>query len=238
MYLPSNSNFLPENKASKYVTKLAKEVTLGSSWECALKEVFYPRSWNTLHGHEGRFMVRHIPSNSWERKSIPAGHYKSAEQVVDALNKELKTLRVTCELVALSGIVTFSIPADIELVFEEPMSSLLGMAHSIQYCRGPRKFGRYPVNLDRGIDALYVYTDVVQTKLVGNASVPLLSVVPLRGQFGEMVFKEYASPVYAPLSKHEFSTIEMYIMDSAGREIPFSSGKVTVLLHFRERNDD
>ena len=94
-----------------------------------------------------------------------------------------------------------------------------------------------PINTSRGIDALYVYSDVIQTKLVGNASVPLLSVVPLRGEFGQMAYKEYASPIYTPLAKHVFSTIEMYITDSAGREIPFTSGKVTVLLHFRESHD-
>ena len=36
VYLPSNTDFLHENKASRYVTKLAKELTLGSDWECCL----------------------------------------------------------------------------------------------------------------------------------------------------------------------------------------------------------
>ena len=93
------------------------------------------------------------------------------------------------------------------------------------------------MNLNPGIDAIYVYSDVIQTKLVGDSSVPLLSVVPLRGVFGEMAFEEYTSPVYTPLTKHVFSTIEMYITDNAGRPVPFSSGKVTVLLHFKQKDD-
>ena len=32
--------------------------------------------------------------------------------------------------------------------------------------------------------------------------------------------------MYTPLAKHVFSTIEIYITDSAGRPVPFSSGKV------------
>ena len=40
------------------------------------------------------------------------------------------------------------------------------------------------MNLNRGIDAIYVYSDVIQTELVGNSSV-----VPLRGVFGEMAVK-------------------------------------------------
>ena len=85
--------------------------------------------------------------------------------------------------------------------------------------------------------SIYVYSEVIQTKLVGDSSVPLLSVVPLCGVFWEMAFKEYYSPVYTPLAKHVFSTIEMYITDIAGRPVPFSSGKVTVLLHFKQKDD-
>ena len=93
------------------------------------------------------------------------------------------------------------------------------------------------MNLNRGIDVIYVYFDVIPTKLVGDSSVPLISVVSLRGVFGKMAFKEYYFPVYTLLAKHEFSTIEMYITDRAGRPVPFNSGKVTVLLYFKEKDD-
>ena len=55
--------------------------------------------------------------------------------------------------------------------------------------------------------------------------------------FGKMAFKEYSSPVYTPLAKHVFFTIEMYMTDSAGRQLPFSSDKVTVLLHYKQKDD-
>ena len=93
------------------------------------------------------------------------------------------------------------------------------------------------MNLNRGIHTIYVYSNVIQTKLVRDSSVPLLCVVPLRGVFREMRFKEYSFPVYTPLAKHVFSTIEMYITGSAGRPAPFSSGKVAVLIHFKHKDD-
>ena len=93
------------------------------------------------------------------------------------------------------------------------------------------------MNLNRGIDAIYAYSDVIQTKLVGDSSVLPLSVVPLRGVFGEMAFEGYSSQVYTPLAKHVFSTIEMPITDSAGGPVQFSSGKLTVLLHFKQKDD-
>ena len=63
VYLPSNTDFLHENKASRYVTKLSKELTLGSDWECCLKEIHYPRSWNTLDLDEGNFYIHHLIQN-------------------------------------------------------------------------------------------------------------------------------------------------------------------------------
>ena len=129
---------------------------------------------------------------------------------------------VTLELLTTSQIVVFNIPSELELVYSEPLTPLLGLTHPTEYCRGPRKYGKYPINLNRGIYAIYVYSDVIQTKLVVDTSVPLLSVVPLCCVFrGNGVFKEYSSPVYTPLAKHVFSTIKMYITDSAGRHVPF-----------------
>ena len=109
---------------------------------------------------------------------------------------------------------------------------MLEIGHGNVVCTNAMKRGTFPIYLSRGIDSLYVYSDVVQPKLVGDTSAPLLGVVPARGVYGEMVYKEYSSHVYSDLTKNCFSTIEIYLMDSAGRSIPFEFGKVTVLLHF------
>ena len=101
------------------------------------------------------------------------------------MNKVLSELKVTLELLTTSQISVFNTPSELELVYSEPLMSFLGLA----YCRGPEKYGKYNINLNRGINAVYVYSDVIHTILVGDSSVPLICVVHLRGVFGEMVFK-------------------------------------------------
>ena len=64
VYLPSNTVFLHENKASRYVTKLEKELTLGSDWESYLKEIHYPGSWNTLDRDERNVYIHHLNQNT------------------------------------------------------------------------------------------------------------------------------------------------------------------------------
>ena len=71
----------------------------------------------------------------------------------------------------------------------EPLMSFLGLPHPTEYCRGPEKYGKYHIHLNRGINAIYVYSDVIQTTLMGDSSVPLICVIHLRGVFGEIAFK-------------------------------------------------
>ena len=92
------------------------------------------------------------------------------------------------------------------------------------------------MNLNRRIDAIYVYYDVIQTKLVGDSCVPPLRVIPIRGVIGEMAFKEYYSPMYTPLAKYVFSTIGMYITDSTGRPVPFSLKNVVQQETYKNKN--
>ena len=183
VYLHSNTAFSHENIASRYVTTLAKELTFGSDCKCCLKEIHYPRSWNTLDRHERN-------QNTWETKTLPPGHYERKQQVIDAMNKLLSELMVTLELLNTSqNVVIIGI----------------GLFRATNLTHGARTPYRIPSrspNMNRGIDAIYVYYDVIQTKLVGDSSMPLLSAVPLRGVFGEMVFKEYSSPVYTPCVFH------------------------------------
>ena len=115
VYLPSNTDFLHENKASRYVTKLAKELTLGSDWECCLKEIHYPRSWNTLDLDEGKFYIHHLIQNTWETKTLPPGHYENKQQVIDAMNKVLSELMVTLELLTTNCSVQHTVRIGIGL---------------------------------------------------------------------------------------------------------------------------
>ena len=108
---------------------MAKKLTLGSDWECCLKEIHYPQSWNTLDRDEGNFYILHLNQNTWETITLPPGHYKSKQQVIDAMNKVLSELMVTLELLTTSQIVVFNIPSALELVYSEPLTSLLGLAH-------------------------------------------------------------------------------------------------------------
>ena len=91
------------------------------------------------------------------------------------------------------------------------------------------------VDLRRGFESLYVYSGIVEPRIVGDKIAPLLRIVPITGRHGAMVTASFDHVQYIPVLSREFGTIETEIRDDTGRLVPFGCGKVTVTMHFRRR---
>ena len=59
--------------------------------------------------------------------------------------------------------------------------------------------------------------------------------MPLAGNQGDVESKSFDNVQYIPVWYKEFTPIEIYIRDDAGRRVPFERGRVTVTLHPRRR---
>ena len=86
---------------------------------------------------------------------------------------------------------------------------------------------------NRGFNILYVYCDAAEAIPVGDIKAPLLRVVDAAGNFGSLIHRLYTTPQYVPVSRKEFSTVEIYIRNNTGRPVPFEFGKVVATLYFR-----
>ena len=89
------------------------------------------------------------------------------------------------------------------------------------------------VDLRRGFESLYVYSSIVEPRIVGDKIAPLLRIVPITGRHGEKVTARFDHIQYIPVLSREFGSIETEIRDDTGRPVPFERGEVTVTLHFR-----
>ena len=85
------------------------------------------------------------------------------------------------------------------------------------------------VQMDQGFDTIYVYTDVVESRIVGDSVAPLLRALPVCGSHGETVSDRFSNIHYVPLLYLHFKSIEIDI------RVPFEYGRVTLTLHFRRR---
>ena len=98
-----------------------------------------------------------------------------------------------------------------------------------------RKEAEHVVQMDQGFDTIYVYTDVVESRIVGDSVAPLLRALPVGGRHGETVSDRFTNIHYVLLLYSHFKSIEIDIRDDIGRRVPFEYGRVTVTLHFRRR---
>ena len=62
-----------------------------------------------------------------------------------------------------------------------------------------------------------------------------MKVIPIEGEFGETMIREFISPYYVNVLVKRFDTIHVSIKTQAGERVRFAFGTVFVKLHFKRR---
>ena len=153
---------------------------------------------------------------------IDAGYYDTPEMFIRTINKRIRavakennvklsynniTQKVTIHMVQNS---TFS-------VYSLNLQNILGI-HNDVYTSPENENKKHFTTLieaesdmSQGFYALYVYTNVVESRVVGDTVAPLLRAVPLEGKLGDVVSKSFDNVQYIPVLHKEFTTIEIDI---------------------------
>ena len=100
----------------------------------------------------------------------------------------------------------------------------------------------YGVDLNMGMNHLYIYSDLVEYNNVGHIQAPLLRIVPFKtanqtdnDNGNQYQHHEFLNLHYLPIAKSEFDTIHINIRGDTGEKVHFTNGKSVVKLHFRPR---
>jgi hypothetical protein len=131
----------------------------------------------------------------------------------------------------------------LRITFENSSRSWVTLSHEFMkflgFTRGWLSKNQITANdmldLNRGMNLMYVYCDVASYSIVGDAETPLLRVCNPSGKDGETIRTIFTHPHYVPVARRELETIEINISDELGRPIPFMHGKSVVTLHFRPK---
>lgn len=253
--LPSNASMdtHPDNTLTHYVTTLPKRILLRGQWECGLVEVQYPHSWYNIVGDEAGFAVS-LPVDEYrdprslhtEIIRIGTGHYKDPWSLILVINAALRRVVGEGRVKLSYSVITRKVSVHMapNTVFRAAMlTTVLGFrtATLAALPKDPAvpEFkvrimeGDTVVTMER--ESLYIYTDVVEPRVVGDSLVPLLRIVSVSGRHGDVVSKTFDKTHYVPVLCKEFGTIEIDIRDDTGHRVPFEVGKVTVTLHFQRQ---
>ena len=260
--LPSNSSLhlYPNNTLTHFTTQLAKDCDLHGQWEVGLAEIQYPHTWHNMSDKEGwiNFKKGH---RHQKRLLLPAGQYDTPEQLIASLNQlfipqqsayTAQTRPASFDIVTERPITMSRIEPDVaftyhhvtrkasiriksqcELELSPTLERILGMPNH-PMSAGTHQ-GVHVVDVNQGFYSLYIYCDVVEARPVGDCQVPLLRIVPIEGESGQMITKTYEHIQYIPLLRKHFKTIEIDIKKDTGESVPFELGKLVVTLHFRKQ---
>lgn len=240
----SSMDYFPDNKTTRFSTKLPKSIILEGMWHVGVVEFQYPCTMYTVQEHENIVYVTKLMKMSHESRHstvyykthIPATNYDNINHILSALNniKENITFRYD----ELSKFVNVSImDENIKSISLSPQLSLqLGFEpHRNLADKG---FGKCPANLHLGLPPqLFVYCDIIEPQIVGDVMTPLLRVIPLDPSkyiYGANKMHVFSPPHYLPIMRREFDTIEIDIRSNTGQKIPFQFGTVCIKLHFRK----
>ena len=253
MTLPSSTRnsdeMYPDNSASSFRIQLPKTIHLKNKYEVALVEIIYPHTWATFH-HESDYKLSFIyndphaptePALSADIK-IARGYYRSPEELCREINQSFKNKFEGKPFASLLRFSFNNITHKVRLKIDMDGKGVLKLSPGLTDVLGfkPGVFmdsiiAPYKADINRGFYNLYIYCNICEAQIVGDAYVPLLRTVFITGKHGDMVQQIFQEPHYVPVNINSFDTIEIHIKNDMNETISFESGKVICKLHFRQK---
>ena len=240
LVLPSNASMTthPNNTLAQYITNLPRRICLsggGGEWECGLTEINYPHDWYNVR--KARLTVEHYGETVTDAY-FEDGYYDSPEELVKTLNGDTPG-RVKFGYEPVTQKIVAHMKGDTKFALYGDLPDILGFGRGeattifTSSARSMVVRGYSIVDLRRGFESLYVYSSIVESRIVGDKIAPLLRIMSITGRHGEMVTARFDHVQYMPVLSREFEDVEIEIRDDTGRPVPFERGKVTVTLHLR-----
>ena len=173
--------------------------------------------------------------------AMPAGYYPSIEHILQKLNQNIrKTFRNTStdnhDLLSLDprkGRVSLKLKPTVRLRFSRKLADLLGF--KLRHYKGPfYRLAERPYSLKRHLGSLHVYLNIMQDRVVGDTTAPLIGMVPHVDAFPEglhIANHTFLRPHYFPVKAKFIETVTCNIRDSEGDLISFDQGECTLTLH-------
>ncbi len=238
--LPSNSSleYFPENALTHYFTKLPRAIDLsGGEWEAGMVEIQYPHTWYNIPGEEEAWVDLEI-NGTIHHSGLKAGFYESPGLLIKRMELLCRSFLPDCKAVVfdydkITQKVIISVKPGASVTFSSLLQTMLGLSQA-HFDEGVHE-GAQVIDIRQGFYSLYVYCNLIEPQMVGDALAPLLRIVPIRGQTGDLVTRSYENVNYHPVQLKRFDTVELDIRDDTGHKVSFERGKVVVTLHFRRR---
>ncbi|CAB16521.1 MSP domain-containing protein [Caenorhabditis elegans] len=115
--------------------------------------------------------------------------------------------------------------------FEKSCAYFLGFHDTIV-----RESSLAPSKIDYfgNVSTIYLYCDIVDPIIVGDSKNSLLSVIPCKGKYGEMIHHTIPHPRYLPIMNSTIDSIKIELLSEFAEPINFNWGSTVIVLHFKK----
>ena len=263
LVLPSNvNNHNFKNTNSNYKIRLTDRLSLNSGkWQIALVDCHYVNNWDNVT--EGEITVRQTYDDVVNTDGVPTaedqlamstvyncnvrtGRYENITGLVQEISNSLKKSNMDDHISVMHDRVRdifFLIFHDDNhsIKFGPDIAAIFGFSPNQYYSRLSPSMnfhaGATKPDVNQGSTMLYVYCNLCNNRCVGDASVPLLRVLPIRynrKNDSKNVYEEVRLPHYVPVATTDTDVVEIDIRGDDGKPVLFKGGKVCVTVHLRQ----
>jgi hypothetical protein len=224
--LPSDSsgNYFPHNTMANFRTNLATPIEVeDEKWEVGLVETTYPK------GYKKRVQNNTVRLDSTNIK-FPVKHYNTLHELVTHLARHYKSSNKREELMKAYSecLNSYLFPTG---VTNELSRSDYGH-NSVQIT--DNLVSHFPVRLYKGIEPVYVYTDVIKPNLVGDSYVRLLTSLHFPSGTG---YHRFHYALYKPVEQSFIESISIRLITKTSEDVVFEDSDIPFLvtLHFKKK---
>ncbi|GIX90613.1 uncharacterized protein CDAR_400811 [Caerostris darwini] len=221
--LPSDSSlhYFPNNKISSFVTQLPSPITLDGKWEVELDEIIYPYTWYNVNETINMFGFD-LGDGKLNTRKLSPGSYETIPDILKAMALTSHEGKIKFKFNPHTKRVKIKSTDGAKVILEKGLCSMLGFQPQVIE---NIKDSSFTANPHTEFPIFYVYSDIVQPVVVGHVEAPLLRVVRISGNDGDVINVLYDRPHYVPVIRQSFQTIEIEIHLNSENLVPFERGK-------------
>ena len=170
---------------------------------------------------------------------LPTKYYKNEQQLLAVLNDHSKVKDMKLDYLFSFNMETDRFHLDVKngfiLKISKKLQSILGFNQN-KFEEGSYT-AIHSAQINQSIYHFYLYSNIIAPIHVGGTRVQLLCYVPFPNvDYGDVVYKEFLTPIYVPVCVNQLQQVDIAVFDDAGERINFEQGRTVVKLHFRKRN--
>jgi len=164
--------------------------------------------------------------------------YLRNEKVLDRLNEITSLYNIEFHLAGRRNRrVTINVGHTHEIRLNENHAIVLGLSPQHGWYASGEHAAGSPMTLParENVTTMFVYCDILQHVVVGDTTAPLLRVVDMKKYSGKTKMHTINdTPLFVPILKKMFDTIEVNLMTDSGMPVPFVDGKSHVVLELKK----